>query len=321
MKRAYLYLLMAMTVISLNYYGCSGTKNNPDGGGDSGGDPVTIAMNLKPGMTYKLVTKMHQDIDQTIMGQSQSIQQDIDMYMRYEVEDVDAEGIATVKVTYDRVHYSMTNSNPMVPNVTYDSKTDADDANPMAAAFSGLVNQTVTMKQSPTGEVMEVSGVDGMMDNMIEKMGSILSPSEAEEMRAELKKSYSEEALKESFEMTNAFYPKRQVKVGDSWEAAYEMNPSQPMKVNSTYTLDAVTDDEIVLKVDGTIAAANNSMESGGMTIEYSMDGTQGGTVTINRESGMPVRSELKQDVKAEMKMMGMNVPMTIKSTVVVEEY
>ena len=62
-------------------------------------------------------------------------------------------------------------------------------------------------------------------------------------------------------------------------------------------------------------------MDLGVMSVEYTMEGEQNGTMELNRKTGFINSGQLSQEIDGEMKMMGMNVPMHISSKITIDTY
>ena len=62
-------------------------------------DKVTLRLNLKEGDSFRFKIVVDQTIDQTVMGQHQSMKQQIGMGQQFDVLGVN-EGVYDVKMTY-----------------------------------------------------------------------------------------------------------------------------------------------------------------------------------------------------------------------------
>jgi hypothetical protein len=62
----------------------------------------------------------------------------------------------------------------------------------------------------------------------------------------------------------------------------------------------------------------------GGINVRYEVAGTQDGTTVLDRETGLPLESELQQDLEGEITMEGegqepLSWPISLESTITVE--
>jgi Family of unknown function (DUF6263) len=197
-----------------------------------------------------------------------------------------------LKMTYTKMHTSMNMSG--MP----DRGTNMDSA--MNEPAKNIIGKSVVMKLSKDNAIIDVAGFDEILNN-----GN--ADSATQEM---MKKMFSKEALGNLFGMMFSMYPKKPVKIGETWTG--ETNTSIggiDMKIAVKYKLLAVKDGLADIDVDGIIGGKGN-MATGGMNIEINMNGSQKGVITIKTADGYLKTSTYKMDVKADMEIMGQKMPM-----------
>jgi hypothetical protein len=137
-----------------------------------------------------------------------------------------------------------------------------------------------------------------------------------------MKEMFGEEAIGQMIKSMNARFPESQVGVGDTWGGESKVGGPIGMLVKQTFKMEDIQADRFVMSVTGTISTdPNGGIEMGGMRMEYNLDGTQDGTMELDRKTGMVVKSTLKQKIQGSVKTMGMEMPMTIDQTVEVMPY
>ena len=107
---------------------------------------------------------------------------------------------------------------------------------------------------------------------------------------------------------------------GDTWGAQTELSGEYPLEMEMTYEVEKVEADKVFLNVDGKISSVDGGEVAGGMG-SLEMEGTQGGTLEIDRKTGMVQRADFTQDVSGEVTTMGMSSPIKIDSKIIVEPY
>lgn len=306
MKRS-LTLLLTLTAVSLLFF----TACNKGGGGS--GEKVQLAMNVEPGHVQKLHYTSDQVITQKIMGMSQKVAQVTEIFILQEVESVDEKGNAKIKVTYERVKSSVENA--ITGKQTYDSDRDknAEDS-PLAAGYGMLVGKTFYMTMDKASRIVEVTGIEELMSGMF--------GDEDDEVSQALSKSFGPEAMKQNLQQMALVFPDVLVGEGDTWGENYELAGEFGLSVETTYEVENIDAENVVLALKGKVQTAeNSSIDMGMMSMEYDISGEQNGTMEISRKTGMVSKSEINQEMDGKVKASGMTIPMSIRSTTTIEPY
>ena len=198
-----------------------------------------------------------------------------------------------------------------------------------SAGFEAMIGHTLTMVINSDGTVESLEGSDELIDRMLEA-----SPEAAQmpQMREIMKKQFGDEALSSMMEQSMAIYPDKPVAIGDSWSRNIDLSQTFPMSIDVTWTLKEVTDDTVLLDVDSTVSSPEDPADTsmGVIPFNVQLEGTQVGTVTLNRESGWIRKGETTQDVNGTMspspqaglppEMQGVSWPIIIKSEITIRE-
>jgi hypothetical protein len=221
----------------------------------------------------------------------------------YEITDINADGNYLVKITYDKVET--------------DRKTPTKS--PLPDDF--LKGFSFDMVVTPKGKVKEIHGMDKIMD----KAMAAVMPDSAKDATTDaamkpvmdmIKTQYNDKNMGSMMEQMTNYFPDGDVEVGDTWENSASVNMFVSMKINSTYKVTDVNGNVAKLDVDSKITTGDGP---GIMGMKMEIDGTQKGTMEIDTKSGLVVKSVTKQELDGKINMMGMSMPMKIKSTITVE--
>lgn len=283
------------------------------------GEKVRIALQPKKGDKSNLRYTTTQVITQKMMGMSVKVEQVTDLYMKHTVESKNEQGISSIRVMYERVKFSQENA--MTGKTEWDSQTASpDEETPaMATGYASMVGKSFVMKVNETGKVVEVIGVDVLYANMTASLEEM--PGGAE-MKEKLKSMFGPESMKRNMQQMVAVYPDVLVGVGDTWKDQTALAGEFGLQVNNTYKLEEINDNAFVLSLDSEINTDKDAkIDLGLMAVEYDLDGSQEGTLEMDRKTGMLIRSHLDQSVKGSMSISGMNIPINMKSTIVAEPY
>lgn len=283
-------------------------------------DKLDLKLRVKKGDAYHVGLVIEQDITQTTPGaqQPQSMKQKIGMGYRMEVQDVDAEGTATLHTVYDDVSFRQEGPQGVVE---FDSSKPAGEVPQAARGFAALAGQRFTIVLTRDGKVTEVRGVQEMLDAIVAKLDLPPGPTR-DGMAKMIKEQFGETAMREQMQNLFAFYPAQPVGVGESWTHNVRISMGFPMVLENTYTLKGRKDGVATIAVATKLSPNPDAkpMTLGEVTIAYDLSGTQSGETTIDEATGWTTGATLKQDIGGEMTMTAggnaQKVPLAIKSDV-----
>lgn len=289
--------VLAALLTLLVMQGCNSDKKTA-GGKASSSDAVALKFNLQKGKVYHYAMNMEMEGD--VQGQKM----ENDMAFDYTLEVVgDQDTLKTLKTTYDRIKMEM-NAGPM--NIDFDTNEPQKDSatdlrqNPMSMMsnmFYAMKGKSFEMKVNDKGEVVSVTGMDEMMNAM---MNSLTADENARQAMAQAFQSqFNEEAVRKSFEQAFNIFPGKPVKVGDTWTKSISMG-GMGTDIATNYKVKEISGDNVVLDV------------SADLNINGSK-GTQTGTLKLDANTG------LVTDGVMEQKLTSPSV-MTVKYTITGKE-
>jgi hypothetical protein len=255
------------------------------------GEKIALKLNLKPGDKVKMTADIDMKMNVKPPGQgAQKVNMAMGFGMSFDVLDVDQEGVHTIKATYDRVRMNVSGAGQ---SMAYDSDNPSGASNPGLKMLGAMVGSSLTMKVTPEGKTLEVTGVD----EMVEKMSEDAPPG------AQANLEQQAESITQSFDQMVAALPKDPVDIRDKWTGSMQMatDPNMPMKVDATYTLYDRKDGKAIIKIDGK------------MTSTKGISGTMQGTMRINEETGWTEGGEMNMEM--EGKVQGVEMDMQGKIT------
>ncbi|MHC4551545.1 MAG: DUF6263 family protein [Planctomycetota bacterium] len=129
---------------------------------------MALKPNLKPGQKYKKMITTEENISQSMAGQKMDIVHTKKVGLEFEVNDVDAKGVASVKVTYRTLKEKTASAGG---NFEYDSTDPSThEDNPLAPTYAAMMGEAFIMKVASNGRIVELVGFDEMFSKMAEKM-------------------------------------------------------------------------------------------------------------------------------------------------------
>jgi hypothetical protein len=177
-------------------------------------EKLDLKLRLKAGQKYSMRITTEQKISQTIGGKQQDISHMKATGMSFEVKEVDANDVASIKVTYRTLQQKATST---AGEFEYNS-TDPCTAvnNPLAPTYAALMGDGFIMKVTPEGEIVGLDGIDEMFMRMAEKIvvaeDKLISAAPAgtcEPAKEKAVKETPEERASRRIEATNNIYGSR----------------------------------------------------------------------------------------------------------------
>lgn len=163
---------------------------------------------------------MEEKISQSMAGQKMDIDHTKKVGLEFEVKDLDAKGVASVKVTYRTIQEKTSST---AGNFEYDSTDPSThDGNPIANAYTAMMGEGFLMKVAGNGRIVELTGFDEMFSRMAEKitvaedeMLSKLPPGKCtiDKNKAANRKESQEQLAKRRIEGMNRSYGSREGRV------------------------------------------------------------------------------------------------------------
>lgn len=280
---------------------------------------VDLKFNLKKGDVTKYRTTIDQNTIQTIGGMEQKVQMNQVFEYTIDVKDIANNGDFRTQITYTRVAINMVAGGM---DMAFDSD-DESTANPQFASFGALIGKSINATFTPKGKIIELDGVDAMIETMINELAGDNEAIKAQ-IGENLTQSFDNEKMKQMFGGSFIEYPAKPVKVGTKWTENLTINNQFTLNVINSYEVKGVDADFVNLDVTSTLATTpGNKSEMQGMEVSFNLFGTQSGTIKVDKNNGKVVDATVNQNISgnlsADMGGQKMDIPMTIASKTVTE--
>ncbi len=291
-------------------------------GQHASGKGTDLRLRLSPGQVRRVVTTMHQSMDQTVMGRQQHTDQVLTMGARFDVMK-GTEGGSDIRMTYESVHVQL--DNPM-GHTDYDS-AHPDSVVPRAAeSYAALVGHSLVIHLAANGRVTGVTGVDSLLSAVVDAIDIPPGVSRDDLMKT-LRRQFGDQAVEQMMQQALSVLPDRPVSVGDSWTCTATMQDPLPVTQVSTWTVRSRSHG--IATMDVSIETRSDSTKSvpmavGSMSLRYAVHGTMSGTTQVDEKTGWVVRSSTEGDMSGTMTVEGtpqgdIAVPMTMHLTSTLE--
>lgn len=276
------------------------------GGGETGkkedkkaDGKIEILNKYTKGEVYYVTLKWDEKVTSTDeSGKENSTPINMESVWKYEVLDVDENGVSTIKGKYDRMKFGGFNSE--------DSATFND---PSAMMFSGMMKYEITMKLDTRGNVLDLTGADGMYS--FGAPDSLLDDNKI---------------MMENLQNAMGVFPDVPVAVGEKWERTVDITYGYPCSYKNEYTLKSADKGVAVIDINSTMSPLKDikpTIFPGGYELYQELSGTQTGTVEIDIEKGKVLKSvyDVKISGTATGKMAGKEMSKVPLSTELKMEY
>ena len=297
-----------------------GDKKDADPPMDPGtdtGDKALLRLRLQRDQTYRMFFRSNQKIKQTVYRRPVGVDLDITTAQSFRVTDVDAAGAMTMQVTF---HAVKVRREAPEGTLVYDSSKPTKPAPIEIAGFAFLPGQSFTVKMTPMGRVLELSGLAAMFEKMAASDGLPAGALKGQVIRA-MKERFDDQALVEMLETTMGMYPTGPIGVGGSWQKIIARTKTPPVKMETRYTLKSRANGAATLAVDSKLQPNPDvgPIKTAGRELSYTFSGTRTGTLALNEKTGWITRGEVRQDLQgtltATQGTQTMTIPTTIQAT------
>ena len=277
-------------------------------------EQTKLELNLTKGATYAQQMNLNSDIEQEMMGQKVQMQMNMSANITYMVKDIQND---VYEMTTEYTNMSISVSSAM-GNITI-SSDDTDKSNPMTVAVHNIVNKPFTIFMKKDGSIEKVSGLEGIMSSMFDGLDS-LSDMEKQQLAAQLKDSWGDEALKKNLDMTSSIYPTSgQAAINTPWKKDMSIKSVVDINANVEYTLTEATPEFNHITGKGTISVDQDTTLSG-TPAKIALNGDLDFDIKLDPTTGWITTTNIKQNVGGEIKVSAngqdMSIPITTKSTI-----
>ncbi len=251
--------------------------------------------NLGVGDTYTLITDTDVSIDQMMMGQALSTTQNASTSEKLEVLEA-MNNTFTIQVTLMSSKLSI--SSPMG---SQSMSSEGETANDILMKVQ--VGTSYSFRMDNKGKILEINGLDEVRTAIKDGLAGTAMAMAADQVAS----AYVEQNIKSQWQTRFSIYPEEEA---SKWTSTgnYILN-NMPVDLNSSFTMIGETEIEVnsdlVIKGQGSF---------NGMAVDNDLSGTQGGTFTLDKNSGIPVSTELTSKLEGTVSAQGMSIPMTLVS-------
>lgn len=276
---------------------------------------IKLSYNLDANTVYSSKVIIDQTIAQTVMGQTQNIENDQGYGVTVSVEEK-----STDSYSLSMMYNSIMINSPMA-GLTYDSETATSEPTGPAKALSSAIGTKFSFELNKDGSVNNVSGIEAMLDSMAANMG-LTDEAQASTFKAQMSGQYNEETIKSQMKRTLVVYPDKELNKGDTWSADESVTTPFSMSIQTTYELANYDDKTATINVSSDIFSEGGAMTMNGATMTPDLSGVQSGTIVVDRGTGLILSTNMEQLISGVMNMTSpqeMEIPIEISGSSSIE--
>ena len=275
----------------------------------------TIEYNLKKGdiFTQELITNANSNME--IIGQNMNLSSIMTMIMQGTVMEKN-EDTYTIEMKFNEITINMEVAGTKTSFSSDVTKNDIILGNDLGPLFKSITTQIFVAEMSKTGKLLSITGFEELAQKMMKTMRDNMDEEKMEELLAQLEGLFSSQSMTEMFDQTSAYYPAKPVKKKDSWTNSLNMGAAPfSFQSNITMTLKKIKGNIATIQCKGEMATKEDAtQEVMGMDAKISVNGTITGYMYIDLNNGLPIKNELNQNIEGSMEILGMAVPLKVKS-------
>ena len=264
-----------------------------------------LELRLKVGDRFPLMKTVEQRLRQRSPngGSPTESTSTLTMTLAITVENID-QGVKTLGVRYQRVRYDHDIAGE---KVSYDSALFPKTVPDAAQVYHGLLDNGFSFELGADNRIVKVHDFDAFLKRCVRHA----PPSQQKEMLNRLVATQEDEGIANFVDDSVGMLPYNiddlnaggDVKVGSSWRKNREIVRPFPMTIDTAYRLGSINDRYATLELFGKIVPAqiqhaSNSIQQAGATEKMTLRGGHCfGTCTIDRESGLPIQSNVTRQM------------------------
>lgn len=283
-----------------------------------------LRMNPEKNKVYRLRSLTNQTVSQTINGNQQTTEANVDYVFSMKMMDVTPDFIIA-EIHFDTL---ITKSNAMGKQVNISSAVEgniksSETGEIMSCIMNRLSKNAVYSKIDFTGKPIEIANGKMLSDMILKDTSSItLTGPVAAAVKNQIAETVSDNSLKTMIGMFTWYLPGKEVKTGEEWTHTTQTNSGgMALDIKTVYHLDALNGDMANVTAESSIKAADNAapIKSAGATVTYdNLQGISKSSLVINVRTGLVVESKGKSHIAGNLGISGpgfsMQMPMDINS-------
>lgn len=265
-------------------------------------DAERLALNLNVGEKFPLVKSITQTVHQFGQGGDRRSQSKLDIMIVLTVLDHPKTGpnagAYLFEVKYHKVKYDQ---NLLGQKLRFDSENIGAAVPPELQTYQRLIGNGFSFWLNADNQIGELVGFDEFLKRCLEGTAS------SNQVQASnlIANTTGSEGLANFVDDSIGLLPPTAIRMGDTWSMDHQVLQPIAMKISSRYSLTSLDDTSAEISILGQIAPiASASTDGKNRPLNVVVEGGQVfGSCTIDRRSGLPIHSQVNQEITMRVKM------------------
>lgn len=261
--------------------------------------PQSLKLNLKVGDRFPLIKSVTQVLYQEMDNKRAKSQSLLELTMSLSLEEFTEANERKFGVTYHRVRFQQ---DLLGKTVQFDSQVPADNVPAEAVPYQGLVNNGFSFWIGSNNQINKVEGFQQFLDRCL----SAIPAERRAQARAMLSVSSGSEGIANFIDDTIGLLPPSQVKIGDHWSLTQHRQQPVPFDLTTRYSLQGLNDNIAEINILGSISNPAPAETTAAQKSKINMTvrgGQHYGSCTIDRRTGLPINSQINQEIAMRVKL------------------
>lgn len=274
--------------------------------------PVELKYDFQVGEVYNSTVTSAIDMTMKVQGMEIPMNMEVTVGVSYKVvEDKGSSYILETQYT------KMSNKvESLYGNVVFDS--DTPDADPASKLYASLTGIPFLMEMSDSGETLDVSNADALVDNVVSQLGDLPQEQRAQ-MEQLVRETFGGDALKNNVEMVAGMLPHGKVSPGDKWERDMNVNTGIPISAKVVYEYVGDEGDFRILAATADVDTGEEGVDAvvNGMSGKYVIKGYYRYNIKLDKKTSWTkeAKTDFDMDVIARIDQGGMEIEVPMKMT------
>jgi len=257
-----------------------------------------IRLNLIVGEVYTQNSTTSISLTQTTNGKKRKINTSIGTILTYKVISIQ-DSVYEMEVNYRKLNMITLNSHG---KIEYSSeKKDSSDL--ISTILGTMKNKPFYIKMTNKGEIIEFKNMDTLYAHLYDQLAQ-LNVEQKKQVKVQFMQAYGAKTLKSGFEVSSAIFPTSPVSDGDKWTIHTQLESGMPIKINTKYELQEVTDAYYQILGTSQVKTFDSDarVKATNAPLKYDMSGTMTSNIKIDRKSGWVIETKLTRTLKGTAK-------------------
>ncbi len=276
-----------------------------------------LKYNFKNDSVYKYYQETNMVITQTVGDKEQKVINDFKGITDFKFLGYDAENII-LGISFETMAIHVEND---MFTVDYDSSKPIEGGNLIAQVYQRILGKQFKMIISPYGKVLNVNGIDSIIDIAVNDIPNLNDNSKAQ-VKAAISGHLGNETLKGNMQLLLGIYPEEKKTVGEQWSTSTTLKSVVKAELNNEWTFLDDKEDAWTFTAKGTISTTGEESQINGMDVNFKLKGNQDSKFVLNQIDGWFEEASQNQTIEGvivvgnkEQPDSTMEIPMKVLTT------